>query len=302
MLQTPTILVLLLVTCQAGAQQISYELPTDDPNWESSPLIRADRQFGEDNRELATDSTGDYLRIHYPAGTSVPSAGDDGGTQFLVDLQSLNNSSGYDVGTLSYDLRFATDFPWDGDSPPLVTGKLPGLYGGSLISGGGITSDGTNGVSTRYQWREGGQGEVKAYIPNPPGNNFAPAFGDDNPNFLFQDDFAWHNVTQHIELNTIDGSTVYADGVMNVWIDGLLVINETDLIYRTVDTLELEGIFFSTFFGGNGEDWATPVDTTIDFRNIVFTAPVSSTVPEAGTFSLLLLASLTALRFRRRRS
>ena len=194
---------------------------------------------------------------------------------------------------------FRPDYPWDGDNPTNVTGKLPGLYGGSLISGGGITSDGTNGISTRYQWRENGQGEVKAYIPNEPDNSFAPAFGRSNSDFQFKDDYKWQNITQLITLNSVVGDQVYANGIMQVWLDGNLVIDESDLIYRTVDTLAIEGLFFSTFFGGSGDDWATPVDTTVDFRNIVVT---TLPVPEPGAASLLLLTASAGLFLRTRRT
>jgi len=37
------------------------------------------------------------------------------------------------------------------------------------------------------------------------------------------------------------------------------------LTFRTVPTLRIEGLFFSTFFGGGDASWATPRDQYADF-------------------------------------
>jgi cellulase/cellobiase CelA1 len=43
------------------------------------------------------------------------------------------------------------------------------------------------------------------------------------------------------------------------------VLDEQELTFRTTDELQIEGLFFSTFFGGGDSSWATPKDVYIDF-------------------------------------
>ena len=44
-----------------------------------------------------------------------------------------------------------------------------------------------------------------------------------------------------------------------------LVLDQGNVVFRTVASLKIEGIFFCTFFGGNDPSWATPKTTHADF-------------------------------------
>lgn len=44
---------------------------------------------------------------------------------------------------------------------------------------------------------------------------------------------AWHHVETYFEMNTISGGIGQHDGVMREWIDGVQVINRSDVLYRT---------------------------------------------------------------------
>src|SRR5262249_41351972 len=55
------------------------------------------------------------------------------------------------------------------------------------------------------------------------------------------------------------------DGVVRVWLDGEPVYANDRLLIRTVPSLQIEGIFFSTFFGGGDASWAPDADTYADF-------------------------------------
>lgn len=304
------LMALLCLISKGLATQVTYDFEFDDANWEDDwgLVTIGDREFGQANRTRldapAGTSYDGILRVDYPAGSANPGYADEtdgdpplGGTQFLTLLPGLP-PGGADAMTLEYDVRFGVDFPWSGPLPLLKTGKLPGLYGGCqndpncVISGGSIP-DGTNGISTRYSWREDGQGELRPYIPNPAGS-FPPRYGDDNPAFAFNVD-QWYNIRQEVVLNTVTGGTAQNDGIFRVWLDDVLVVEETDIIMRTTEDLALEGIFFSTFFGGSGADWATPIDTHADFAAFSVTA----TIPEPTTVSLLGLAALLGLRRKR---
>jgi hypothetical protein len=44
---------------------------------------------------------------------------------------------------------------------------------------------------------------------------------------------AWHHVEMYLKMNTISGSVGQTDGIMRKWIDDTLVIEKTNIIYRT---------------------------------------------------------------------
>jgi hypothetical protein len=70
---------------------------------------------------------------------------------------------------------------------------------------------------------------------------------------------------------------------VTVWQDGRQVFESTGLEFRTTGDLRIEGLFFSTFFGGSDTSWASPVDQYADFAGFAL-SPVSEPVSAvAGT-------------------
>lgn len=205
--------------------------------------------FGFDTATLIPEagaSGGTLLRVSYPAGSASKRAdGEDGGTQAYLKL------AGGPVDTLylQYQVRFQPGFDF------VKGGKLPGLFGGTVNNGQRIP-DGTNGFSTRYMWRAGGDGEVYAYLPTSEKHGTSLGRGC----WRFEPGH-WTAIQQRVKLNTPGA----ADGEVTVWQDGREVFTKGDLTFRTTDQLEIEGLFFSTFFGGSDTSWATPVDQHADF-------------------------------------
>jgi hypothetical protein len=68
-------------------------------------------------------------------------------------------------------------------------------------------------------------------------------------------------VEEHVALNRPG----HQDGSVTVWLDGKQVLTEPNILYRTVDRLRIDGIFFSTFFGGADPGWAPHRDQHVDF-------------------------------------
>jgi hypothetical protein len=68
-------------------------------------------------------------------------------------------------------------------------------------------------------------------------------------------------VEEHVSLN----EPTRADGSVTVWLDGEQVFTQDSILYRTVPELRLEGIFFSTFYGGDDPSWAPSADQYADF-------------------------------------
>jgi len=193
------------------------------------------------------------LRVRYPARSASPSVARRyrvpiGGAQFYADLGLSPQTS----LRLSYDLRFSDNFDF------VKGGKLPGFYGGEGASGGD-NPDGTDGFSTRFMWRRRGDGEIYAYLPTTT-DEYGTSIGRGNWRFRRG---VWHHLEQEVVLNRPNAD----DGRIRVWFDERLVLDQGGLRFRTVDSLQLNGLFFSTFFGGNDRSWATPRNVYVDFAN-----------------------------------
>jgi hypothetical protein len=240
--------------------------PTDLQNFLDNHLTISDHgDFGLDQAQLITTTDapgGTMLRISYPAGSASRSAGGpDGGTQAYLHLPG----NPIDTLDLTYQLRFPPDFDF------VKGGKLPGLYGGTVTSGQHIP-DGTNGFSTRYMWRAHGDGEVYAYLPT--SHEHGTSLGRGCWTFT---PGRWTTIRQHTQLNT-PGHT---DGRITIWQDDRQVLDQTGLEFRTTDQLHIDGLFFSTFFGGDDTTWASPTDQYADFAE--FTLSTEPTPLPAAT-------------------
>ncbi|GAA1240481.1 hypothetical protein GCM10009609_00150 [Pseudonocardia aurantiaca] len=224
----------------------------------------SDGDFGLDIAQLVTDPEapgGTLLRVPYPAGSaSRGTDGPEGGMQAYMQLPEP-----VDVLDLSYQVRFPADFDF------VKGGKLPGLYGGTVTSGKRIP-DGTNGFSTRYMWRADGDGEVYAYLPTSEEHGTSLGRGC----WMF-DSGSWNTIRQRVQLNT-PGER---DGRITVWQDDQLVLDRPGLEFRTTDELRIDGLFFSTFFGGDDSSWASPVDQHADYAAFTL-APGTDALPPGG--------------------
>lgn len=232
-----------------------WESRFEKVDWLSEWNAKRHGRFGLDNLSVEEEPGQPierFLRARYYKGGASPSASrrvgvKEGGGQLLGSLPG----GPADRMFLRYWVRFPADFDF------VKGGKLPGFYGGSMISGGNIP-DGTNGFSTRMMWRTEGMGEV--YVYGPTSTRFGTSLG--RGSFTFQRG-RWHCVEQELVLNTPG----QLDGQVNIWLDEKPVYSNTQLFLRTVYGLKIEGVFFSTFFGGGDPTWAPPRDTYADFAN-----------------------------------
>ncbi len=237
-----------------------WESDLSQPDWMNHWQPRNDKSWGFDNFELLPMADGPFdhvLRVHYPVGTASPSVSRQtdtplGGAQFYGDLFLPARTQ----LRLSYYVRFAEGFDF------VKGGKLPGLFGGIGASGGNVP-DGTDGFSARLMWRKNGQGEVYAYLPTSDAHGTSIGRGA----WRFQSGI-WYKLEQEIKLNTPD----QADGEIRIWVNDNLVLEQSEIVFRTANSLEIDGIFFSTFFGGGDPSWATPKDTYVDFANFSVSA------------------------------
>ncbi|WP_129141093.1 polysaccharide lyase [Modicisalibacter coralii] len=197
------------------------------------------------------------IRVAYPKGTSAPSDTEEGGAGFYARFKALEGS---ERACLTYRVRFEPGFDF------VKGGKLPGLYGGDAPSGGDAVT-GKNGFSMRFMWRKQGQGELYEYVVNKD-SDYGESVG--RGKWIFPTG-QWTTIEQEIILNDPDKQ----NGIARVWIDGKPMLEQHGIVYRTTPAVTIDGVMFSTFFGGHGKDWRTPKDQHADFGDFNIYIPQS---------------------------
>jgi hypothetical protein len=212
----------------------------------------ASYQFGADN--ISQDAAG--MRVDYPKGSYDPSAvrtsgAPLGGAQFRTRFDRMDIAAANEIG-VRYRVALQDNFQF------VRGGKLPGLYAGTANTGGRVPN-GTDGYSLRFVWQAQGLGALSVYLPT--SGKWGSVFGLGNWRFYPGRDI---DLALYIKLNTPGQS----DGVIAAWANDALVAYAPDIVFRTVDTLGIDGFYFSTFFGGGTADWATPVKTASIFSGM----------------------------------
>lgn len=242
------------------------------PSWGSNNIT----VFTSQSAGGASPNGDNYLRIRFPAGSANSGSSPPlplGGAQFYGAMINSNTPI-----TLSYYIRFPTNFPF-----PTKQGKLPGLFSGKGNTGSNVPT-GSDGWTTRYMWCDwieptnkkvtaGGQVLLFTYGSNKGlyGHDYGTALGCNN--WSFSPDGKWHNLQQTVHLN----DPGIANGRLDVCYDGNLVLTQTNITFRKVPTLKINGILFQTFFGGSGAKYATPINTYVDFAGFsLYSYPTSS--------------------------
>ncbi|KAF8885416.1 polysaccharide lyase family 14 protein [Mucidula mucida] len=212
----------------------------------------------------SSSDPGPVLQVTYPQDSY---SHDTGGTQFY-NLWNTSDGSVFQSMMLSYDIAFADNFDW------IKGGKLPGIRGGPDAKGcsGGSQPTGDDCFSVRLMWRPNGAAEAYAYIPTP--NNLC-----DEASIICNSDYGvsvsrgafsfasgeWNTVTLLIQLNN---PVNVANGNLKLYYNDLEVISQSDLQFRSGPDVNANGMYFSTFFGGSDDSWATSDTTYTYFRNI----------------------------------
>jgi hypothetical protein len=260
------ILITLFVPCQLGL--FAQNLLTNDfekaipgthyllMNWEKDGF-NASWEDGLDTRSLIDPtyavSGKNSLRITYPK-DSVGPAGN--GAQVCIVLPRQNEYY------LSYWLRFSDNFSFR------LGGKLPGLAGGDLCSGGQVC-DGTNGFTARFMWRRNGKIVLYLYHMDKKGK-----WGDDIPLvYPTGEDVAfdrgkWYQITERVRINSTDTSH---DGEVEAWVDGTRVLTVGGIRFVSND----EGVnrfYLSTFHGGNTPEWGPSETCFLNMDDIVISS------------------------------
>ncbi len=212
---------------------------------------------GSQHLSLNSDGRGDTsLRQRY-----VPTQSGSDIVEFLNLPGSIDGSKEM---WLSYQVYFEPGFEW------VWGGKLPGLAGGSYVSGGSSRDD---GFSARFMWRPNGKLVVYAYHQDRPSQ-----WGEDLELCGTVATGEWIQITQRVVMNSAPDKR---DGIVEAWINGEKRLQRTDLRWSTTQNLEVDVLAYSSFYGGNGPDWAPSKTTHIqfdDFKVSTSTAGIDWTV------------------------
>ncbi|CAO3622235.1 unnamed protein product [Cunninghamella echinulata] len=291
MLQLPTTLTIIVLhliltyttTCYGKSwtfknwQKFMKEEPSSDPEWKSAWGIPDDNGWswpwhGDGfNYDIVKDPVGSekgILKITYPENSMNPGADPQGGIGFYSQPISLSRAPR--ELQLSYQVYFPKGFDF------VKGGKLPGLYGGHDECSGGTNSP--TCFSTRFMWREDGQGEVYAYVPpklqsknicksngNICNSDYGYSLGRGSWKFKTG---AWNKLQQKVVLNTPGKK----NGVVTVFLNGRKVYQQKNLVLRTKKTKKIFGIAFDTFFGGSSEEFRTPKTQYSYFKDFALNA------------------------------
>lgn len=204
---------------------------------------------------------GKSLVVTYPEGES-----NNGKSQWKLDLDQ-----GYEELYLSYRIRFDDNFDF------VRGGKLPGLCGAACNSGGDQPT-GTDGWSARMMWRTDGSGGSQtnrdtanivqyAYHVDQPsqfGHDLRWDDGNGNDWKEFESD-TWYHLQHRVVMNTPGQD----DGIIQAWLDGELVLDQQDLHFRDTTSIQIDQLYFSTFFGGSSAIWETTKDEHVYYDDFV---------------------------------
>ena len=163
-------------------------------------------------------------------------------------------------------------------------GKLHGLVGGKANTGGN-KPNGHDGWSCRVHWGENDY--IKLYIyhkdqvlqwgdvyyfhhnPEPFDVSTANKLPGHSENDVHVTKGEWHHIMMHVKVNDIGQK----NGIAQAWYDGKPVVNLYGFEFRdeTVkpENLLIDGVYFSTFFGGRDERYKPVKNEYILFDDFI---------------------------------
>src|SRR5262249_34822766 len=232
---------LFLIGSPAMADEINVQLAF------SGSLFNVAHIWGQ--RNVSTISPDMGVRIQYPKGSINPGNSPPyplGGAGF-----ELHFLQGAMSRALTYKVKFESGFMFN------KGGKLPGLFGGSNPRG--CIQGAADGFSARLMWRAGGAGELYLYAP---GRDTGCGQSIGRGRWTFVPGVSY-TITEQITMNAIGNN----NGSIQVFINGTQVVDAENLVLRNTDAVLVDGLLFSTFFGGSDSTWASPQDQWAIFQS-----------------------------------
>lgn len=197
---------------------------------------------------IAQEMGNNYLKVLIPGNHYGPITG----AQWEIPLAPQ------DEYFFSYRVKFDSGFDF------VKGGKLPGLAGGTVKSG--RIPNGYDGWSARMMYWEKGKLSFYLYFPKQSTRWGERLYLKNQKNDTLQiDKGSWHQVTQHVKLNTPGKN----DGILQAWFDGKEAFYSDTILFRKDKKVKTDRISYSVFMGGDDLSWAPANDQYIcfdDFR------------------------------------
>lgn len=208
-------------------------------------------------------SGSNVLRVSYPNGTYANSPYGDGGMGMYLDPFGTAVDGKVKRALFTYEIALSKDFDF------VQGGKFPGLFGGRVGEhcSGGLYND--KCFSLRVVWRKAGDAEVYAYIPGYSGfdtkthiqpNTNGYGYSINRGSWKFETG-KWQKLSILAIMNSAPSGSpskpTKANGQISIYLDDRHVFTHTYFVLSTNATLDISSIFFSTFFGGSTEPYAS---------------------------------------------
>jgi hypothetical protein len=209
------------------------------------------------------------VALHEGTGSIYQEGVKPGGVRYQWNPSGMNGAA---AACLTYSVWMPEEFDFG------QGGVLPGLFGGEKYDPK-ARANGTNGFAARFVWRNGGLGELSVQIPDLAALNAEKGGGKIDVDFpvdptalsvtigsagFFLPRGRWMSFEQELVLN----SPGQADGLVRLWMDGVLRVEKTGLVWRTDETLTLTGVTGDVSYGGLDSDAVAPADTAIQISPI----------------------------------
>jgi lysophospholipase L1-like esterase len=148
----------------------------------------------------------------------------------------------YDELYVNYNWKFSNEF----DST--AGGKMPGL--GGLPNFGNDCPTGGQGFRVHNLFKQAGKMYSYHYDRTGPA---CPWSTEDNVNEIYMNNGQWYSITQRTVMNTFTNGVANADGIKEVWIDGRLIFQETNLKLMEVksESMKIDAFRLANFYGGS---------------------------------------------------
>lgn len=178
------------------------------------------------------------LSVSLPKGSASPrsAAETKGGMSFPWEPRAAQNKA---AACLSYQVLLPADFEF------ARGGTLPGLRGAEAAE------PPEDGFVAPMVWRSRGRGGTTMRLTHGGETRSWPAERE----AVTLPRGRWVKLEQEIVLNT----PKKADGTLRVWVDGALVIERSDIVYRTKPEVVMSGVAADVFYG----EEAAPKDTVV---------------------------------------
>jgi hypothetical protein len=217
---------------------------------------------GVNNVSIVSDPAGNTGRGKVMRVTHLANrGGGSGGFRFKANFPAA------DEYYLAFDMYIPTNYE------VVATEKLPGLMYGTLLdashaSGKRPVAEGVKAFSVMHQLMGrdafAGRGDAKltSYVYDAKRVQYDEFFDLVNPkNSQAHTTWQmpkgqWVRIEQRIKQNTATsrkGVGVKADGILQQWVNGKLTVDKRK-IFRTVNTMHIDGIFMYNYYGGKASD------------------------------------------------